>query len=225
MWAAGRGSRADIYGKRKRIVVSPRDPGIRQLSSVWLIFVEASLLPVIPGGGAGEGRHIPRTWGVGVGSVSAPATLCLIEASRQVKRTFCFPLLLSRCLVSREMGTMSSTLPKALNKTAEVCTVYKYTLCARMRVCTRWLQAFQRQVIATFPVVSEDILCPFGRAYGAPNDSQTRRLPSVHFGKINGDYFGSCSWQFIWKCKPRGQRWQTGEITHSLGPPGQRWAN
>lgn len=88
-------------------MVSPRDPGIRQLSSVWLIFVEASALPVIPGGGAGEGRHVPRTWGVGVGSVSAPATLCLVEASGQVERMFCFPSL-SLCLVSREMGTMSS---------------------------------------------------------------------------------------------------------------------
>lgn len=221
MWAAGRGSRADIYGKRKRIVVSPRDPGIRQLSSVWLIFVEASALPVIPGGRAGEGRHVPRTWAVGVGSVSAPATLCLVEASRQVERMFCFPSL-SLCLVSREMGTMSSTCQRPLTKQPRF-VLSTSTHCAHAR--TRWPRAFQRQVIATFAAGSQDILDPLGGACCAPSDSQTRRLPSVHFGKINEDYFGSCSWQFIRKCKPRGQRWQAGEISHSRGPPGQRWAN
>lgn len=157
MWAAGRGSRADIYGKRKRIVVSPRDPGIRQLSSVWLIFVEASLLPVIPGGGAGEGRHVPSTWGVGVGRVSAPATLCLVEASRQVERTFSFPSL-SLCLVSREMGTMSSTCQRPLTKQPRF-VLSTSTHCVRAH--TRWPRAFQQQVIATFAVGSKDILGSF----------------------------------------------------------------
>lgn len=84
---------------------------------MWLIFVEASPLPVIPGGGAGKGKHVTRNWGaggsVGVGSVSSPETLCLAEASRQVERMFYFPSL-SLCLVSREMDTMSSTCQRSL---------------------------------------------------------------------------------------------------------------